>query len=237
MGYCARRRGVCQWGYTVFLKNDTTPRQQFQPTQTARHSRSGGARVSTRRSTVWHTLPGMTHSTPQRAAVLNLGSGRKRRTGAINVDCTTRTSPDVVHDLNIRPWPFPDDAFGEVFAFDVLEHLDDIVATMEELHRVCRDGTRIEITVPHFSSGNAFTDPTHRHFFSRFSFDYFDHTHDFGFYSAAAFRVVRARVIFNAGWVNHLVARLANRYPRAYEQRWAWVFPAWFISFELRVVK
>jgi SAM-dependent methyltransferase len=179
----------------------------------------------------------MSDSSPRRAAVLNLGCGRKRRAGAINVDRTARTSPDVVHDLDVRPWPFPNDEFDEAFAFDVIEHLHDVVATMEELHRVCRKGARVEITVPHFSSANAFTDPTHRHFFSRFSFDYFADSHEFGFYSAASFQVVRARVIFANGLVNRIVARLANRYPRAYESRWAWVFPAWFISFELRVVK
>ena len=37
--------------------------------------------------------------------------------------------------------------------------------------------------------------------------------------------------------VNKLVWRLANRYPEAYERRWAWVFPAFFLSFELEVVK
>ena len=186
---------------------------------------------------MWHTLRRMSHSSPPLAAVLNLGCGRKRREGAVNVDCTARTSPDVVHDLNVRPWPFSNDAFAEVYAFDVLEHLEDVVAAMEEVHRVCRNGARVEITVPHFSSANAFTDPTHRHFFSRFSFDYFDDAHDFGFYSAASFEVVRARVIFAEGLVNRIVARLANRYPRAYEHRWAWMFPAWFISLELRVVK
>jgi SAM-dependent methyltransferase len=175
--------------------------------------------------------------TPPPGPVLNLGCGRKRRAGAVNVDRTTRTSPDVVHDLDVRPWPFPDNEFAQIFAFDVLEHLHDVVATMEELHRIARAGARVEITVPHFSSANAFTDPTHRHFFSRFSFDYFDATHEFGFYSAAAFEVVHAGLIFNGGLLNRVAARLANRCPRAYEQRWAWIFPAWFLSFELRVVK
>jgi hypothetical protein len=179
----------------------------------------------------------MPHSSPQQPRVLNLGCGRKRRAGAVNVDCTARTSPDVVHDLDVRPWPFPDNEFAEAFAFDVIEHLGNVVASMEELHRVCRDGARVEITVPHFSSANAFTDPTHRHFFSRFSFDYFQDTHEFGFYSAAIFKVVRAYIVFEPGPVNRIVGRLANRHPKAYERRWAWMFPAWFISFELRVVK
>jgi SAM-dependent methyltransferase len=179
----------------------------------------------------------MVQSSLEKIAVLNLGCGLKHRPDAVNLDRTSLTNPDVVHDLNVRPWPFPDNQFLEVFAFDVLEHLEDIVGTMEELHRICRHDATIEITVPHFSSANAFTDPTHRHFFSRFTFDYFDATHQFGFYSAARFHVVRANLIFTSGWVNRVVARLANRYPRAYEARWAWMFPAWFISVELQVVK
>ena len=171
------------------------------------------------------------------ASVLNLGCGRKHRPEAVNLDRTEASSPDVVHDLDVRPWPFADGRFERVYAFDVIEHLADVVAAMEELHRVCRDGAAIEITVPHFSSGNAFTDPTHRHFFSRFSFDYFDPTHEFGFYSAARFSVVRSNLIFEPTLMNRVVGRLANRYPKRYEARWAWMFPAWFLSVELRVVK
>ena len=168
---------------------------------------------------------------------LNLGCGRKPVAGAINVDRTARTGPDIVHDLDALPWPFAEGQFTEVFAFDVIEHLADVVVAMEEIHRVCRDGARVEITVPHFSSGNAFTDPTHRHFFSRFSFHYFEGGHELGFYSPCRFRVVRSNLIFYAGPLNRVVARLANRFPRAYERRWAWMFPAWFISVELQVLK
>jgi hypothetical protein len=171
------------------------------------------------------------------STVLNLGCGRKHLPEAINVDRTSLTNPDVVHDLDLRPWPFADNHFRRVYAYDVIEHLLDVVATMEEVHRICCDGAAVEITVPHFSSANAFTDPTHRHFFSRFSFDYFDGSHQFGFYSASRFRVVRSNVIFTTSAVNRVVSRLANRYPRVYETRWAWIFPAWFISVELQVVK
>jgi SAM-dependent methyltransferase len=173
----------------------------------------------------------------ERPTVLNLGCGRKHRDGAINLDCTARSDPDVVHDLDVRPWPFPDNQFEKVYAFDVIEHLTDIVAAMEEVHRICRDGASVEITVPHFSCANAFTDPTHLHFFSRSSFDYFDSSHDFGFYSDARFRVIRSQLIFTPTLLNRIVARLANRHPHAYEMRWAWMFPAWFISVELEVVK
>jgi hypothetical protein len=52
--------------------------------------------------------------------ILNLGSGRKFRDDAVNLDITTRTNPDVVHNLNERPWPFPDDRFDMVIAADVI---------------------------------------------------------------------------------------------------------------------
>lgn len=169
--------------------------------------------------------------------VLNLGCGRKYRPDAVNVDITARTHPDVVHDLNVRPWPFPPDRFDLVVAQDVLEHLDDVVKTMEEVHRVCRPGAVVELVVPHFSSSNAFTDPTHRHFFSLFSFDYFTEGHDLAFYTEGRFQVVTLNLVFQPTILNKLVWRLANRFPRAYEQRWAWTFPAWFVYAKLQVVK
>ncbi len=169
--------------------------------------------------------------------ILHLGSGRKYHADAVNVDLVSDTNPDVVHDLDRTPWPFPDGRFEEVWAYDVLEHLDDLVAVMEEIHRVGRPGAVLKVTVPHFSCSNAFTDPTHRHYFGRFSFDYFTGDNEFPFYSRACFRRRAARVIFRPTLVNKVVHRLANWRPDWYEQRWAWMFPAWFLYFELGVVK
>lgn len=168
---------------------------------------------------------------------LNLGCGRRRLEGAVNVDISERVGADVVHDLAQMPWPLPSDAFAEVHAYDILEHLEDVPRAMEEIHRVCRPGARVRITVPHFSSANAFIDPTHRHQFSAFSFDYFTADHDLAFYSRARFRRTGAQIVFYPSLVNKVVHRLANRRPHAYEQRWAWMFPAWFLSIELEAVK
>jgi SAM-dependent methyltransferase len=169
--------------------------------------------------------------------VLNLGCGRKPRDGAVNVDISPLVGADVVHDLARRPWPLASDSFREVYAFDVIEHLDDVVGAMEELHRVCRAGASVHITVPHFSSANAFTDPTHRHQFSYFTFDYFGTGHDLSFYSAARFARRSAQIVFYPTVLNKAVHRLANRSPQKYEQRWAWAFPAWFLAFELEALK
>jgi len=169
--------------------------------------------------------------------VLNLGCGRKRVEGAINVDLSTETRPDVVHDLNVRPWPLPSNHFTEVIANDVVEHLDDVLGTLEEVFRVCRDRAVIRITVPHFSSANAHSDPTHRHLFGYFTLDCLLEEDERSFYTRARFRYLHRHLIFRPTLVNKIVWRLANQYPMRYEHRWAWMFPAWFITIELEVRK
>lgn len=169
--------------------------------------------------------------------ILNLGCGLKPIPGAVNLDVSPWTNADVIHDLNKRPWPFADGAFDEIRANDVIEHLEDVVATMEEIHRTSARGAIIRVTVPHFSCANAFTDITHRHFFSHVSFHYFTGENEFPFYTPVRFRRRVSNIVFFPTLLNKLVWRLANRWPVAYERSWAWMFPAWFLYFELEVVK
>lgn len=169
--------------------------------------------------------------------VLNLGAGKKRRPDAVNIDLVAGTNPDLVWDLNRLPWPLPSDHFREVFALDVLEDLDNIVAVMEEIHRVCLPGAIVRITLPHFSCANAFRDPTHRHYFSWFSFHYFTGENQWEFYTGSRFRRVSNHIWFYSTLLNRVVQRLAERYPETYERHWTWMFPAWYLSFELEVLK
>jgi SAM-dependent methyltransferase len=169
--------------------------------------------------------------------MLNLGSGLKPREDAVNLDLTPDTNPDVVHNLNKYPWPFDANRFDRVAASDVIEHLEDTAAVMVELHRICAPGAIIDINVPHFSSDGAYTDPTHRHYFGAFTFDYFSEGHPQSFYTRARFINRSTQIIFRPTLENKIVWRLANRFPRTYEQRWCWMFPAWFLAIKLEVVK
>ena len=168
---------------------------------------------------------------------LNIGCGRVHRPGAVNLDVNPDVGADVVHDLNCLPWPFEDGQFEQIYAYDVLEHVNDVPRVLEEIHRVSRPGATLHVTVPHFSSANAFTDLTHRHYFSWRSFDPYFAGDVLDFYSRARFRRKSTRISFYASLVNRIVFRLANRWPERYERRWAWMFPAWFLYYELEVVK
>jgi hypothetical protein len=94
---------------------------------------------------------------------LNLGCGQKRLDGYINVD--RFGEPDLRHDLESVPWPWPDDAVSEIIMEHVLEHLgrDPTVYLdiWKEMYRVCRDGATILIVVPHHRHEYFYDDPTH----------------------------------------------------------------------------
>jgi hypothetical protein len=169
--------------------------------------------------------------------ILNLGSGKKYVPGAVNIDITPSTKPDIVHDLNGVPWPLPESHFREVQAFDVLEHLTNLIAVMEEIHRVCEDGALVRITTPHFSCANSYTDLTHRHHFGFFSLDHFTGQSSNDFYTRCRFQMVSRKMRFYPSLANKVVRKLAEWKPQTYERSWAWTFPAWFLYFELAVLK
>jgi SAM-dependent methyltransferase len=131
--------------------------------------------------------------------VLHLGCGRSARAGCLNVDRVELPGVDLVWDLNTRPWPFATGAWHRVVACHVLEHLDDVVQAVAELHRILAPGGRAEVRVPHIAGWGAWNDITHRHFFTRRSFDYFRRGHPWNYYYDFAFSAVRRRNVFGLG--------------------------------------
>jgi SAM-dependent methyltransferase len=169
--------------------------------------------------------------------VLNLGCGTTHLAGAVNLDIVADVEPDVVHDLRSFPWPFETATFSRVVALDVIEHLRDTVATMAELHRICKPGAVVQITTPHFSCANAFTDPTHERQLGYFSFDYFTGSATHRHYTKVRFSYVSRQLIFLPSRKNTLMRRIANRWPAFYERHLCWMWPGWFLSVELQVEK
>ena len=124
---------------------------------------------------------------------LHLGCGDVIRDGWLNHDLAPLTGVDVVHDLREFPWPFEDGQFEEVYMKDVLEHLPDTIATMEELHRITKPGAKVYIGGPYRNSMIAFGDPTHVKSFNEFCFDFFDFC--FCFYSCIVCRSPRGAAV------------------------------------------
>lgn len=174
--------------------------------------------------------------------ILDLGCGGSPRDGAIGVDVDPAFGSDVVHDLNTFPYPFETGSAEGVYLDNVLEHLDDVIAVMEEIHRLSADGALVTVIVPYFRSRWSAIDPTHQHQFTVDSFAYFDHGDELWRryrYTDVEFEVESVR--FNVGWpisgLRGSLVKWANRNPQRYESRVSTFLPLDELTFELRVRK
>lgn len=95
-------------------------------------------------------------------------AGRRGWDNLTTLDHNPDHKPDVVHDLECVPYPFEDDAFDEVHAYEVLEHLGaqgdwrTFFAQFAELWRILKPGGYLVATCPSWRSMWAWGDPSHR---------------------------------------------------------------------------
>jgi SAM-dependent methyltransferase len=145
---------------------------------------------------------------------LDVGCGRNKRPGAIGVDRNRDTAADVICDIDRAMLPFRDSSFGTIWVIHVIEHVADVVRTVEELHRLARPGGVIVIETPHYTDFSSFCDPTHRWHLNTFSFRYFTEDGGFSYYSRCRLRQRHLRVKLLRLWkllgfefaVNHSTA-------------------------------
>ena len=171
--------------------------------------------------------------------ILSLGSGKQAPAkNLVRVDISESVNPDVVWDLAKVPYPFDDKSFSEIQCFDILEHVENVPAVVEECYRLLSPGGVLKITTPHFSCSNSYIDPTHRYHFSYFSMDCFTTDHKYSYYSKARFQF-RTKLLHFEGSRLYcaILRRIANRFPEFYEKKLTWILPAWFSYFELEAKK
>ncbi len=105
------------------------------------------------------------------AAAVNLGCGDDYRDGWLNVDVRESSTADRVANLDDYPWPFPDDAFEHCLMDNVIEHLDDRLAALEEIARIVEPGGTVVLRFPHWNSAGHYTNPTHTNTLTHRTFD------------------------------------------------------------------
>lgn len=163
---------------------------------------------------------------------LNLGCGTDIRAGWLNLDKFALPGVDVCHDIQVLPLPFDEDSFDEVLCKDILEHVE-YIPLLGELHRILKPGGRLVIQVPHFTSKDAVSDPTHIKFFTSHTFRYFTVGHMRSYYSSRLFsQMLDVKICFDKrlGYAyNYLLELAVNASPRLqnyYEGSPLRIFPA-----------
>lgn len=189
--------------------------------------------------------------------MLDFGCGSNKRAGAIGADITRGSAADVIVDFEHIPFPFKDDAFDHIVFHHVIEHLTDILASMEEIWRISAPDACLEGATPHFSSSSSYSDPTHRHHLSYRTFDFLStpsskplgklrrflgifyryETPHHQLKVAEKFQKIEVRITFNHIFHRLGIEWLANIYPELYESFFAFILPARDIVFRLKVIK
>jgi predicted SAM-dependent methyltransferase len=93
--------------------------------------------------------------------IIDVGAGFFKYPGAVSIDSNPNSKPDIVHDLNIYPWPIKDNEFDMLYTSHCLEHLKDAKAALHEIWRIGKPSAKVIIKLPHFSSRIAWTDIEH----------------------------------------------------------------------------
>ncbi len=173
--------------------------------------------------------------------ILDVGCGINKYPGAIGIDVNPRTRADVLCDVNRLPYPFRDSAFDALRATHLIEHVDHVVRTVEEFHRLVRHGGTVYIATPHYTDFSSFCDPTHRWHLNTFSLRYFGSDDaGYGYYSTARFSEISVRVKLLNLWKWLGFEWLVNRFQgfrKFWEHYLCFVVRGKVIEWELKVLK
>jgi SAM-dependent methyltransferase len=107
--------------------------------------------------------------------LIGCGNSREKRikfdaipSGWVNLTTLDHQLPcDVIHDLEILPYPFEDESFDEIHAYEVLEHCGKqgdwkfFFSQFAEFYRILKPKGWFCATVPMWNSPWAFGDPSH----------------------------------------------------------------------------
>ncbi len=81
---------------------------------------------------------------------LEIGGGVRQRAPEadpwINVDMLP--GADVVHNLDVMPWPFEDGSIDELYSAHCIEHVKCPISFLREVARICKIGAKVEIRCP-----------------------------------------------------------------------------------------
>jgi len=173
---------------------------------------------------------------------LNFGCGTDIKKDHWNIDIVKLSGVDQVLNLNKTPYPFKNEQFIEIYADNVLEHLERFIPIMEEMHRILKKGGKLIIKVPHYLSHDAWAHPQHKRAFAVDTFDFFVKGTKRYSIDGRCFNVhfssIKRKIIFEKGlnplnFINYILEPLFNLFPEYYERSWLSSFPCSSIYIEI----
>ena len=95
---------------------------------------------------------------------IDLGCGPNKKDGFIGIDKIAFKGVDYICNLGSERLPFDDNSIDEVYISHFLEHLNaaERCHLVNDMYRVMKVDSKATVIVPHWASGRAYGDPTHK---------------------------------------------------------------------------
>jgi SAM-dependent methyltransferase len=113
---------------------------------------------------------------------LDVGCGANKQPNFVGIDMLDLPGVDIIHDLEVVPWPLPDECVLTATASHVLEHINPhkgvFLNVMNEIWRVLKPKGQFAFVVPYAESHGFYQDPTHCNPINETTMAYFDPLHE-----------------------------------------------------------
>jgi SAM-dependent methyltransferase len=175
--------------------------------------------------------------------IIDIGCSIGKLPGAIGIDL--RAHPNIDKNLTTNiianvndPFPIKSNSFDLIIANNIIEHVENVVPTMEEIHRTGKKNSLVVLRTPHYSHPESYRDPTHRWQFTWESFDYFIKDDPKSvLYTDKKFKYEKKELLFGSGF-NGKVGRLLSKLSmRRYEKYYCKSYPSNGIYCVLKIIK
>ncbi len=116
---------------------------------------------------------------------LDIGCGAHKQPSFVGMDIRPLPGVDIVHDINVHPWPIDDETVLVAMASHLVEHIPPMaiidgrthmmfIEFMDEVWRVLKVGGEFAMALPHGNSQGYLQDPTHCNACNEHTWMYFD---------------------------------------------------------------
>lgn len=145
---------------------------------------------------------------------IDLGSGNDKKEGYLRIDKSPAVNPDYVIDLeqpDCLKKHFDDDSVHEIRAHYIMEHIQNLIPLMNELHRIImRNYGVLKMTIPHYKCEGAFRDPTHVRFFTEKTMEYFskDYVQNFSDYGILPWTIIKQDINKRSDYVTDIYVEM-----------------------------
>lgn len=108
--------------------------------------------------------------------LLDIGCGESKRPGFVRLDKRDLPGIDIVHDLEVFPYPIEDESVLVIVGSHIIEHIKPwlMIDFMNELWRILKPLGQIAFIHPYGYSDGFIQDPTHCNPCNEVTWQYFD---------------------------------------------------------------